>query len=103
MASKDAANSVTEDLVKGQDSGVTDTGQSIQSEETSNRTKQVEKENDLQQADNLSANQIELNIPLSPEALAVRPHGDYNLVNSLLNLTKSPVSVLFIIAELILD
>ncbi|KAM3835352.1 FHF complex subunit HOOK interacting protein 2A isoform 1-T2 [Vipera latastei] len=89
LASKDAANSVT-DLVKGQDSGVTDTGQSIRSEETSNRTKQVEKENDLQQADNLSANQIELNIPLSPEALAVRPHGDYNLVNSLLNLTKSP-------------
>uniref|UniRef100_U3FX03 Protein FAM160B1 n=2 Tax=Micrurus TaxID=8634 RepID=U3FX03_MICFL len=90
LASKDAANSVTEDLVKGQDSGVTDTGQSIQSEEPSNRTKQAEKENDLQQADNLSANQIELNFPLSPEALAVRPHGDYNLVNSLLNLTKSP-------------
>ncbi|KAL7990591.1 hypothetical protein Chor_014021 [Crotalus horridus] len=90
LASKDAENSVTEDLVKGQDSGVTDTGQSIQSEETSNRTKQVEREHDLQQADNLSANQIELNIPLSPEALAVRPHGDYNLVNSLLNLTKSP-------------
>ncbi|ETE69299.1 hypothetical protein L345_04896, partial [Ophiophagus hannah] len=90
LASKDAANSVTEDLVKGQDSGVTDTGQSIQSEEASNRTKQAEKENDLQQADNLSANQIELNFPLSPEALAVRPHGDYNLVNSLLNLTKSP-------------
>uniref|UniRef100_A0A1W7RGN4 FHF complex subunit HOOK-interacting protein C-terminal domain-containing protein n=1 Tax=Agkistrodon contortrix contortrix TaxID=8713 RepID=A0A1W7RGN4_AGKCO len=90
LASKDAENSVTEDLVKGQDSGVTDTGQSIQSEETSNRTKQVEREHDLQQADNLSANQIELNIPLSPKALAVRPHGDYNLVNSLLNLTKSP-------------
>ncbi|XP_058044273.1 FHF complex subunit HOOK interacting protein 2A isoform X3 [Ahaetulla prasina] len=90
LASKDAVNSVTEDLVKGQDSGVTDTGQSIQSEEKSNRTKQAERENDLQQADNLSANQIELNIPLSPEALAVRPHGDYNLVNSLLKLTKSP-------------
>ncbi|XP_013919760.1 PREDICTED: protein FAM160B1 isoform X2 [Thamnophis sirtalis] len=90
LASKDAVNSVTEDLVKRQDSGVTDTGQSIQSEETSNRTKQAESENDLQQADNFSANQIELNIPLSPEALAVRPHGDYNLVNSLLNLTKSP-------------
>ncbi|XP_070801554.1 FHF complex subunit HOOK interacting protein 2A isoform X1 [Pituophis catenifer annectens] len=90
LASKDVANSVTEDLVKGQDSGVTDTGQSIQSEETSNRTKQAEREKDLQEADNLSANQIELNIPLSPEALAVRPHGDYNLVNSLLNLTKSP-------------
>uniref|UniRef100_A0A0B8RRR1 Protein FAM160B1-like n=1 Tax=Philothamnus irregularis TaxID=1899461 RepID=A0A0B8RRR1_9SAUR len=90
LASKDVANSVTEDLVKGQDSGVTDTGQSIQSEETSNRTKQTEREKDLQQADNLSANQIELNIPLSPEALAVRPHGGYNLVNSLLNLTKSP-------------
>ncbi|XP_032080719.1 protein FAM160B1 isoform X2 [Thamnophis elegans] len=90
LASKDAVNSITEDLVKRQDSGVTDTGQSIQSEETSNRTKQAESENDLQQADNFSANQIELNIPLSPEALAVRPHGDYNLVNSLLNLTKSP-------------
>ncbi|XP_034296099.1 FHF complex subunit HOOK interacting protein 2A isoform X1 [Pantherophis guttatus] len=90
LASKDVANSVTEDLVKGQDSGVTDTGQSIQSEETSNRTEQAEREKDLQEADNLSANQIELNIPLSPEALAVRPHGDYNLVNSLLNLTKSP-------------
>ncbi|XP_026560617.1 protein FAM160B1 isoform X1 [Pseudonaja textilis] len=90
LASKDAPNSVTEDLVKWQDSGVKDTGQCVQSEEASNRTKQAEKENDLQQADNLSANQIELNFPLSPEALAVRPHGDYNLVNSLLNLTKSP-------------
>ncbi|XP_007432455.1 protein FAM160B1 [Python bivittatus] len=90
LASKDAANSVIEDVVEGQGSGVTDTGQSIQSEETSNRTKQAERENNLQQADDLSANQVELNIPSSPEAIAVRPHGDYNLVNSLLNLTKSP-------------
>ncbi|KAM6442032.1 FHF complex subunit HOOK interacting protein 2A isoform 2-T2 [Liasis olivaceus] len=90
LASKDAANSVIEDMVEGQYSGVTDTGQSIQSEETSNRTKQAERENNLQQADDLSANQVELNIPSSPEAIAVRPHGDYNLVNSLLNLTKSP-------------
>ncbi|XP_063163277.1 FHF complex subunit HOOK interacting protein 2A [Candoia aspera] len=90
LASKDAANSVTEDMVKGQDSGVTGAGQSIQSEETSNRTKQAEKENDLQQAEEVSANLVELNIPSSPEAVAVRPHGDYNLVNSLLNLTKSP-------------
>lgn len=80
-------------MLKGQDSVVTDTGQSVQPGETSSGADQAESANDLpQQADDLSTSLDELNVPLSPEALAAHPHGDYNLVDSLLNLTKSPVS-----------
>lgn len=90
LASKGAASLITEDMLKGQDSMVTDTGQSVQPEETA---EQAERRNDLpQQSDDLSTSLDELNVPSSPEALDVRSHGDYNLVDSLLNLTKSPVS-----------
>lgn len=79
-------------MQKGQDLGMTDIGQSVQLEE-SPRVEHAERENDLPQlSDDLSTSLDELNVPSSPEASAVHPHGDYNLVNSLLNLTKSPVS-----------
>nr|XP_028586030.1 protein FAM160B1 isoform X1 [Podarcis muralis] len=91
LASKGTASLITADMLKGQDSVVTDTGQSVQPGETSSGADQAESANDLpQQADDLSTSLDELNVPLSPEALAAHPHGDYNLVDSLLNLTKSP-------------
>nr|BAC32767.1 unnamed protein product [Mus musculus] len=42
------------------------------------------------QMDDLSASLDDLNVTSLPEASAVRPNQDYNLVNSLLNLTRSP-------------
>ncbi|XP_077205981.1 FHF complex subunit HOOK interacting protein 2A isoform X1 [Paroedura picta] len=90
VASKSRTCLIAEDIQKGQDFGTTDRGQSLQLEETP-RADHAERENNLPQlADDLSTSLDELNIPSSPEALAVHPHGDYNLVNSLLNLTKSP-------------
>ncbi|XP_024059584.2 protein FAM160B1 [Terrapene carolina triunguis] len=86
LASKGSASVITEDMLKGQDSLMTDTGQSIQPEEISNAAgaEHIEKEDDL------STSLDELNVTSSPEASAVRLNQDYNLVNSLLNLTKSP-------------
>ncbi|XP_073210379.1 FHF complex subunit HOOK interacting protein 2A isoform X2 [Lepidochelys kempii] len=86
FASKGSASVITEDMLKGQDSLVTDIGQSVQPEEISNAAgaEQVEKEDDL------STSLDELNVTSSPEASAIRLNQDYNLVNSLLNLTKSP-------------
>ncbi|XP_030425084.1 protein FAM160B1 [Gopherus evgoodei] len=86
LASKGSASVITEDMLKGQDSLMTDTGQSIQPEEISNAAgaEHIEKEDDL------STSLDELNVTSSPEASAIRLNQDYNLVNSLLNLTKSP-------------
>ena len=44
------------------------------------------------QMDELSASLDDLNVTSLPEASNSRPKQDYNLVNSLLTLTKSPVS-----------
>ncbi|XP_054688603.1 FHF complex subunit HOOK interacting protein 2A isoform X3 [Grus americana] len=93
MASKGSASVITEDMIKGQDSLTADTGQPIQPEETPSAAgaEQMEKEDDLlQQADDLSFSLDELNVTSSPESSPVCPNQDYNLVNSLLNLTKSP-------------
>ncbi|XP_060624468.2 FHF complex subunit HOOK interacting protein 2A [Anolis sagrei] len=91
LASKSTASLIAGDMLKGQDSVTTDTGQALQPAETSSGADQAERENDLpERADDLSTSLDELNVTPSPEALAVPPHGDYNLVNSLLNLTKSP-------------
>nr|XP_013804145.1 PREDICTED: protein FAM160B1 [Apteryx mantelli mantelli] len=93
MASKGPASVITEDMLKGQESLTTDTGQPIQTEEipTAAGAEQMEKEDDLpQQAENLSFSLDELNVPSSSESSTVRLNQDYNLVNSLLNLTKSP-------------
>uniref|UniRef100_A0A8C8BPR9 Family with sequence similarity 160 member B1 n=2 Tax=Strigidae TaxID=30459 RepID=A0A8C8BPR9_9STRI len=93
MASKGSASVITEDMLKGQDSLTTDTGQAVQPEEMPSAAgaEHMEKEDDLlQQADDLSFSMDELNVTSSPESSTVRPNQDYNLVNSLLNLTKSP-------------
>ncbi|XP_025925554.1 protein FAM160B1 [Apteryx rowi] len=93
MASKGPASVITEDMLKGQESLTTDTGQPIQTEEipTAAGAEQMEKEDDLpQQAENLSFSLDELNVTSSSESSTVRLNQDYNLVNSLLNLTKSP-------------
>ncbi|XP_074763899.1 FHF complex subunit HOOK interacting protein 2A isoform X2 [Athene noctua] len=93
MASKGSASVITEDMLKGQESLTADTGQAVQPEEMPSAAgaEHVEKEDDLlQQADDLSFSMDELNVTSSPESSTVRPNQDYNLVNSLLNLTKSP-------------
>ncbi|KAM9188622.1 FHF complex subunit HOOK interacting protein 2A isoform 5-T5 [Mergus octosetaceus] len=93
MASKESTNIITEDMLKGQESLATDTGQPIQPEEIPGAAgaEQMEKEDDLpHQGDDLSFSLDELNVASSPESSTVGPNQDYNLVNSLLNLTKSP-------------
>ncbi|XP_064370339.1 FHF complex subunit HOOK interacting protein 2A isoform X2 [Dromaius novaehollandiae] len=93
MASKGSASVITEDMLKGQDSLTRDTGQPIQTEEipTAAGAEQMEKEDDLpRQADDLSFSLDELNVTSSSEPSTIRPNQDYNLVNSLLNLTRSP-------------
>lgn len=103
MASKESTNLITEDMLKGQDSLAPDTGQPMQPEETPGTAgaEHMEKEDELpQQADDLSFSLDELNVTSSPESSTVCPNQDYNLVNSLLNLTKSPVSV-FILCDAI--
>lgn len=95
MTSRGSASVISEEVLKGQDSLTTDRGQSVQPEERSAtaRAEHTEKADDLpQQADDLSFSLDELNVTSSPEASAARPNHDYNLVNSLLNLTRSPVS-----------
>ncbi|XP_010563018.1 PREDICTED: protein FAM160B1 isoform X1 [Haliaeetus leucocephalus] len=90
MASKGSASVITEDMLKGQDSLKTDTGQPEEIHSAAG-AEQMEKEDDLpQQADDLSFSLDELNVTSSPESSTVCPNQDYNLVNSLLNLTKSP-------------
>ncbi|XP_019411021.1 PREDICTED: protein FAM160B1 [Crocodylus porosus] len=93
MTSRGSASVISEEVLKGQDSLITGRGQSVQPEERSAtaRAEHTEKADDLpQQADDLSFSLDELNVTSSPEASAVRPNHDYNLVNSLLNLTRSP-------------
>ncbi|XP_025066254.1 protein FAM160B1 isoform X2 [Alligator sinensis] len=93
MTSRGSASVISEEVLKGQDSLTTDRGQSVKPEERSAtaRAEHTEKADDLpQQADDLSFSLDELNVTSSPEASAARPNHDYNLVNSLLNLTRSP-------------
>lgn len=45
-----------------------------------------------QQMEDLSASLDDLSVTSLPEASVVHANQDYNLVNSLLNLTRSPVS-----------
>lgn len=52
------------------------------------------------QMDDLSTGLDSLSIAALPEATVVRPNQDYNLVNSLLNLTRSPVSHLLYLLSL---
>ncbi|XP_063261319.1 FHF complex subunit HOOK interacting protein 2A isoform X1 [Prinia subflava] len=91
MALQGSASVITEDMIKDQESVTTDTGQPGQPEETPGAAgaEHMEKEDELpQQADELSFSLDELNV--TPESSTACPNQDYNLVNSLLNLTKSP-------------
>ncbi|KAM8806019.1 FHF complex subunit HOOK interacting protein 2A isoform 1-T1 [Eudromia elegans] len=90
---KGSASVIMEDGLHGQDAPTADTGQPVPTEETPSAAgaEQVEKEDDLpQQADELSFSLDELNVTSPSESSTLRPNQDYNLVNSLLNLTKSP-------------
>ncbi|XP_024611733.1 protein FAM160B1 isoform X2 [Neophocaena asiaeorientalis asiaeorientalis] len=93
LASKGAPNATSEDVLKGQDSLSTDTGQSCRPEEPSGASgmEHTELEDEPRaQMDDLSTGLDNLSIAALPEATVVRPNQDYNLVNSLLNLTRSP-------------
>ncbi|EAW49465.1 hCG40944, isoform CRA_b [Homo sapiens] len=93
LASKGVPNVISEDTLKGQDSLSTDTGQSRQPEELSGATgmEQTELEDEPpHQMDHLSTSLDNLSVTSLPEASVVCPNQDYNLVNSLLNLTRSP-------------
>lgn len=92
LASKGAPNVISEDTLKGQDSLSTDTGQSCQPEELSGAAGMEQTE---LADDDLSSSLDNLTVTSLPEAAVVRPNQDYNLVNSLLNLTRSPVSHLY--------
>lgn len=86
---------ISEDTLKGQDSLSADPGQCCRPEELSGAAgmEHVESEDEPpQQIDDLSASLDNLSVASLPEATVVRPNQDYNLVNSLLNLTRSPVS-----------
>uniref|UniRef100_F7BGL9 FHF complex subunit HOOK interacting protein 2A n=4 Tax=Equus TaxID=9789 RepID=F7BGL9_HORSE len=87
LASKGAPNVISEDTLKGQDSLSTDTGQSCQPEELSGAAGMEQTE---LADDDLSSSLDNLTVTSLPEAAVVRPNQDYNLVNSLLNLTRSP-------------
>ncbi|XP_064125343.1 FHF complex subunit HOOK interacting protein 2A isoform X4 [Loxodonta africana] len=93
LASKGTPDGTSEDLLKGQGALSTDTGQSSQPEELSGATgmEQTELENEPSHPmDSLSTSLNNLHVTSLPEATVVRPNQDYNLVNSLLNLTRSP-------------
>ncbi|KAJ8789559.1 hypothetical protein J1605_022086 [Eschrichtius robustus] len=93
LASKGAPNATSEDVLKGQDSLSTDTGQSCRPEEPSGASGMEHTELEdapPPQPDDLSTGLDNLSIAALPEATVVRPNQDYNLVNSLLNLTRSP-------------
>ncbi|XP_051657066.1 FHF complex subunit HOOK interacting protein 2A isoform X1 [Manacus candei] len=90
MASKESASVITEEMIKDQDSVTTDTGQAEEMPSAAG-VEHMEREDELPQpADDLSFSLDELNVASSPESSTVCPNQDYNLVNSLLNLTKSP-------------
>lgn len=100
MAFQGSASVITEDMIKDQESVTTDTRQPGQPEEPPGAAgaEHMEKEDELpQQGDELSFSLDELNVTSSPESSTAGPNQDYNLVNSLLNLTKSPVSWVFFV------
>ncbi|KAF4019267.1 hypothetical protein G4228_010508 [Cervus hanglu yarkandensis] len=93
LASQGGPNAISEDVLKSQDSLSTDTGQSCQPEEPSGAsgTEHTDSEDEpSHQMGDLSTSLENLSVTALPEATVVRPNQDYNLVNSLLNLTRSP-------------
>lgn len=98
MASQGVPNVISEDALKGQDSlSTTDPGQACLPEDllcgaTGVEQTELEEDEPPRQMDDLSTSLDNLSVASLPEATVVRPNQDYNLVNSLLNLTRSPVS-----------
>lgn len=90
MVSQGGPNAISEDVLKSQDSLSTDTGQSCQPEEPLGASGTEDQPS--HQMGDLSTSLENLSVTALPEATVVRPNQDYNLVNSLLNLTRSPVS-----------
>lgn len=93
LVSRGALSVISEDGPKGQDPGSGDVSQCQQPQELSGATGVEPTESEEEpphQMDDLSASLDDLNVTSLPEASAVRPNQDYNLVNSLLNLTRSP-------------
>ncbi|XP_029328409.1 protein FAM160B1 isoform X2 [Mus caroli] len=93
LVSRGALSVISEDGPKGQDRGSGDVSQCQQPQELSGATGVEPTESEEEpphQMDDLSASLDDLNVTSLPEASAIRPNQDYNLVNSLLNLTRSP-------------
>ncbi|XP_028736806.1 protein FAM160B1 [Peromyscus leucopus] len=93
LASKGTPNVVSEDAPKSQDPVSADTSQCPQPQELSGATgvRPTESEDEPPpQVDDLSASLDDLSVSSLPEASVLRPKQDYNLVNSLLTLTRSP-------------
>ncbi|XP_059112050.1 FHF complex subunit HOOK interacting protein 2A isoform X2 [Peromyscus eremicus] len=93
LTSKGTPNVISEDAPKSQDPVSADTSQCPQPQELSSATgmRPTESEDEPPpQVDDLSASLDDLSVSSSPEASVLRPKQDYNLVNSLLTLTRSP-------------
>ncbi|GAB1302564.1 FHF complex subunit HOOK interacting protein 2A [Apodemus speciosus] len=93
LTSRGALSVISEDGPKGQDPASGDVSQCHQPQELSGApgVEHTESEDEPpHQVDDLSASLDDLNVTSLPEASAIRPNQDYNLVNSLLNLTRSP-------------
>ncbi|CAH6938960.1 FHF complex subunit HOOK interacting protein 2A [Phodopus roborovskii] len=94
LASRGSLLSVTsEDAPKSQDPASADSSLSLQPQELSGApgVGHTESEDALpHQMDDLSASLDDLNVTSLPEASALPPKQDYNLVDSLLTLTRSP-------------
>ncbi|XP_052618159.1 FHF complex subunit HOOK interacting protein 2A [Peromyscus californicus insignis] len=93
LTSKGTPNVISEDAPKSQDPVSADTSQCPQPQELSGATgvRPTESEDEPPpQVDDLSASLDDLSVSSSPEASVLRPKQDYNLVNSLLTLTRSP-------------
>ncbi|XP_013203578.1 protein FAM160B1 [Microtus ochrogaster] len=93
LASKGTLSVISADVPKSQDSVSADSSQCHQPQELP-RAPGVghtePEEEPPHQMDELSASLDDLNVTSPPEASNSRPKQDYNLVNSLLTLTKSP-------------
>jgi hypothetical protein len=93
LASKGTPSIISEDTLKGQDPSSTDVGASGQPEALGGASAVEHTEDEPpHHMDDLSTSLDDLTVTSLPEASVIRPNQDYNLVNSLLNLTRSPVS-----------
>nr|XP_020033790.1 protein FAM160B1 isoform X1 [Castor canadensis] len=91
LASKGTPSIISEDTLKGQDPSSTDVGASGQPEALGGASAVEHTEDEpSHHMDDLSTSLDDLTVTSLPEASVIRPNQDYNLVNSLLNLTRSP-------------